>query len=242
MQLVPKFNQQDHQTWSLLFNKQASLRSSQIIPEFSEGLDYLQITGEKIPDIQNINSRLQKATGWSGVYCEGFVEPLDFFKMLADKKFPIGSFIRDVKDLSYTPAPDVFHDLYGHIPFYFMPDYAEFNRQFGEAALQFAHSPQIIEEFQRLFWFTVEFGLLKTDNGLKIFGAGIASSFNECRYALSEEPLKTAFDLEIIRHKSFRIDIMQPELFVLESKNQLYECLGEFVQPYQEKFHAVVSS
>ena len=156
-----------------------------------------------------------------------------FFAMLANKHFPIGGFIRDPKDLSYTPAPDVFHDLYGHIPFYTIPEYADFCENFGRCALKYKNNTQAIEEFQRLFWFTVEFALTKTKSGVRIFGAGIASSFSECAYALSNQPRVHAFDLEVIRQKDFRIDILQTDLYLLESPQQLYSCLAEFEKKYK---------
>lgn len=232
----PKFSDLDHQTWNQLFTKQSTLRAQQIIPEFQQGLHLLNITAEEIPDIRKINSTLLKLTGWQGVYVPGLVEAADFFKMLADRKFPIGAFIRDPRNLSYTPAPDVFHDLYGHIPFYTIPEYAKFCERFGSCALKYCKSDKIVAEFQRLFWFTIEFGLLQTDQGPRIFGAGIASSFAECAYALSSGPEVEVFNLEKIRHQDFRIDEMQKKLFKLESSQQLYVCLDDFEKPYLRKF------
>ena len=231
----PEFSQQDHQTWRQLFQNQSPLRCEQIIPEFTEGLNYLGITQDHIPDLAAVNSKLQKKTGWEGVFVKGFESPLTFYEMLAHKKFPIGSFIRDAKDLSYTPEPDIFHDLYGHIPFYTIPEYASFCQDFGQRGLKYLNSEKITEEFQRLFWFTIEFGLLKTTKELKVFGAGIASSFGECAYALSNKPVKKAFNLEDIRNKPFRIDLMQDQLFVIEDIHQLYKCLDDFEKKYKEK-------
>lgn len=228
-----QFTEQDHRTWNQLFKNQSPLRSVQLIPEFSKGLDLLGITADLIPDMDIVNVKLHQLTGWKGIYVKGFVEVVDFFKMLARREFPIGSFIRDPKDLSYTPEPDVFHDLYGHIPFYTNPDYAYFSEMFGKSALKFADQPEAIEEYQRLFWFTVEFALVKTDQGQRIFGAGIASSFAECAYALSKEPTVLPFDIEIIRNRPFRIDLIQDTLFLLENTNQLYSCLNKFEEKYK---------
>ena len=239
--MKPNFSETDHRTWRELFTQQAVLREKQLIPEFGQGLKLLGITADRIPDLDEVNSKLKKLTGWQAVYVDGFVDARDFFQMLSDKKFPVGSFIRDAKDLSYTPAPDVFHDLYGHIPFYTIPEYANFCEQFGTVALKYAHDQKIIDEFQRLFWFTVEFALVKTANGTRIFGAGIASSFGECAYALSGKPKVHAFDPEVIRNKDFRIDIMQEDLFILESAEQLYHCLNEFIMPYRRNEQLSVS-
>lgn len=228
MNQSPQFTKQDHETWKELFLKQAPLRDFQIIPEFSKGLKLLEMNYDAIPDLSLVNSRLEKLTGWNGQYVDGFVEPVDFFKMLSDKKFPIGNFIRDPKDLSYTPEPDVFHDLYGHIPFYTIPEYAYFCEEFGRRALKYKNEKKAVDEFQRLFWFTVEFGLVQTLRGVRIFGAGIASSFSECAYALSEKPRVHSFDLSVMRNKDFRIDLIQEDLFLMDSPQQLYACLEQF--------------
>ena len=228
----PDFTAKDHETWKILFSKQTPRRHEQIIPEFSYGLEILGITPEKIPDVNSVNQKLHALTGWQGIFVKGFEGPETFYEMLANKQFPIGSFIRDPKDLSYTPEPDIFHDLYGHIPFYIIPEYGNFCQDFGKRGMKYLNSPQISEEFQRLFWFTTEFGLLKTSRGLQICGAGIASSFGECAYALSGKPQVLPFDVEIIRNKEFRIDIMQETLFVLENMSQMYGCLDLFERPY----------
>lgn len=233
----PNWTSEDHKTWRTLFQAQDPLRDQQIIPTFSQGLRELNIGSAQIPDLVDVNQRLKKKTGWEGVYVNGFEGPQTFFHMLANKKFPVGQFIRDAKDLSYTPEPDVFHDLYGHLPFYIDQDYADFSYEFGRRAIKYLDSEKITEEFQRFFWFTVEFGLVKTMAGLRIFGAGIASSFGECAYSLSQQPKKLPFDLEVIRAKPFRIDIMQNELFVFENVHELYKSLDQFERAYRnDKF------
>ncbi|MGZ3773449.1 MAG: phenylalanine 4-monooxygenase [Pseudobdellovibrionaceae bacterium] len=226
------YTTEDHETWRRLFQRQTPLRSVQVIPEFSKGLELLGITDERIPDLEKVNAKLRSLTGWEGVLVQGLEGPEAFYRMLANKQFPIGNFIRDPKDLSYTPEPDVFHDLYGHIPFYTMPEYGEFCQEFGIRGQKYLSSEKITEEFQRLFWFTAEFALIKTTAGIRIFGAGIVSSFGECAYSLSGKPNVLNFDLEKIRNKEFRIDIMQETLFLLDSTEQLYGCLDEFEKGY----------
>lgn len=230
-----KYTPEDHDTWRRLFERQTPLRSAQIIPEFTKGLELLGITGEQIPNLEKVNEKLYALTGWRGVLVEGLEGPDAFYKMLANKTFPVGNFIREPKDLSYTPEPDVFHDLYGHLPFYTIPEYGKFCQDFGVRGQKYLSSPEITEEFQRLFWFTAEFGLIKTSAGLRIFGAGIASSFGECAYALSETPKVINFDLNKVRNQPFRIDIMQDTLFLLESAQQLYSCLDDFEKAIQQK-------
>lgn len=232
--IKPIFTEMDHLTWKTLFEKQSPLRYTQIIPEFSQGLKVLGIDETKIPDLDIVNKKLQAMTGWQGVFVSGFEEPKSFFKMLSEKKFPIGSFIRNIENLSYTPEPDIFHDLYGHLPFFTILEYAQFCQEFGTRALKYIDQPNIVEEFQRLFWFAIEFGLIDTAQGTRIFGAGIASSFSECDYALSLQPKVVEFDLETIRKKPFRIDLLQDTLFKFKSANDLYQSLEAFEKKYME--------
>jgi phenylalanine-4-hydroxylase len=227
---LKKFTPAENQTWKALFTRQSQKRAQQIVPEFARGLEALAITPDLIPDLEQVNSRLQKLTGWRGVPVEGLEEGESFYSMLAQKMFPIGNFIRDEKDLSYTPAPDVFHDLYGHLPFFANSEYAEFCQQYGKLAMAFKDDHEKLREFERFFWFTIEFGLMETSEGRRIFGAGLASSFSECDYALSDKPLVRKFDVELLRQQEFRIDIFQEKLFVLQNPEQLYQSLEQLAK------------
>ncbi|MGZ3694984.1 MAG: phenylalanine 4-monooxygenase [Bdellovibrionota bacterium] len=224
-----QYSKQEHETWKLLFARLTPKRSTQIHQIFLEGLDALKITEKKIPDIAAVNLILRQKTGFVGVPVEGLEEAGRFFSMLAKRKFPIGNFIRDRNDLSYTPAPDVFHDLYGHLPFLADERYADFCHEFGLEASQYASCPLILRQFERLFWFGVEFPLIRTKDGLRIFGGGIASSLTECDYALSEKPKLIPFDLEKIRFHDYKIDELQAEIFCLDSPEQLYASVMELV-------------
>ena len=222
------FSQDENKTWTALFNRQMPLRDQQIHPIFSRGVNALGLTEKGIPSLDVVNTRLKNLTGFTGVPVSGLEEPEHVFKLLSEKHFPIGNFIREPKDLSYTPAPDVFHDMYGHIPYFADKDYAVFCENYGKKALELRHLPDALIQFDRLFWFTIEFALIKTPKGNRIFGAGITSSFMECEYALSDKPDVQPFNLDIIRHQDFRIDELQKRLFILENEAQLYSCLGEF--------------
>ncbi len=233
MSTMKDYTDQDHETWRMLFSAQSVLRDSQITPEFSKGLSLLNMNPTAIPNLVEVNKKLLSLTGWQGVSVAGYAEPKIFFDMLASREFPIGQFIRNASNLAYTPEPDVFHDFYGHIPFFTLPAYANFCEEFGKRAMKYTDSYRIIDEFQRLFWFTIEFGMVKTPQGIKVLGAGIASSFKECAHALSDKPKLHKFDIEAIRNKKIRIDIVQDDLFLLESLDQLYTCLDEFEKPYK---------
>lgn len=223
-----EFSPAEHDVWRQLFSRQAVKRDLQIWDLFSRGINALGFTADRIPDINEVNEKLEKLTGFKGVPVQGFEEPESFYQMLAEREFPIGYFIRDPKDLGYTPAPDVFHDLYGHLPFLIDQKYADFCQDIGARTVKFKQRPDLLRQWERLFWFTVEFALVKTPKGNRIFGGGIASSISECEFALSDKPEVLPFDLEVIRQREFKIDEFQRTIFILESPEQLYSCLDEY--------------
>ncbi len=219
------FTREEQETWAEIMDSHRKKRKNQLHPIFLEGLELLEMDTNSIPDIQTVNKKLKKLTGWEGVFVKGFEDPRSFYPMLRDKQFPIGNFIRSKQDLSYTPEPDIVHDFYGHIPFLANKLYADYCQKLGELSGRVIHDAAKFREFERLFWFGVEFSLVKTQNGIRIFGAGIASSIGECEYALSQKPKVIPFDIDLVRKKEFRIDEMQREIFLLESPEQLYASL-----------------
>ena len=231
-QLSPprNFTEAEQLTWADIISIQRPRRERQMHPLFMQGIAKLDMDVDRIPNLEKINRKLKSLTGWTGVLVEGLEDGASFYSMLRDRQFPIGNFIRDRGDLNYTPAPDIVHDLYGHIPFFADADYADFCQRFGALAARAAHIPEHLVQYERVFWFTIEFGLIETINGRRIFGAGIASSIGECEYALSNKPQVVPFDLEVIRRQDFRIDQMQTKLFLLNDTRQLYGCLGELEQ------------
>lgn len=193
---------------------------------FEKGLKALDMDVDSIPNLDEVNKKLKSLTGWEGVLVEGLEGGETFYEMLKHRQFPIGNFIRDKKDLNYTPEPDIMHDFYGHIPFFVDKTYADFCQKFGEVAMKYFDQPEKFRQFERVFWFTIEFGLVKTSTGTRIFGAGIASSIGECVYALSGDPEVIPFDVDVVRNQEFRIDEMQKRLFLLENPEQLYKSLN----------------
>jgi phenylalanine-4-hydroxylase len=222
------FTPEEHETWKVMFERQVPKRDQQIFHLFSEGIRALGIDAERVPDIEAVNAKLKRLTGFEGVPVVGLEEDQPFYQMLGERQFPIGNFIRDRKDVSYTPAPDVFHDLYGHLPFLADRDYADFCAELGRRATKVGQNSDSLKQWARLFWFAVEFSLIKTPVGNRIFGAGIASSYGECEYALSTRPEILPFDLETIRLRDFRVDEFQRTIFLMESTQQIYGCLDEF--------------
>ncbi len=221
------FSKDENKVWGELYAKQSPLREIQIHPIFSEGLTHLKITDERIPYLEDINQRLYALSGFRGIPVEGLEDAASFFNMLERREFPVGNFIRDARDLSYTPAPDIFHDLYGHLPFLADTAYADFSCELGRRASRYSGDPAKLRMWERLYWFGVEFTLIRTPQGRRIFGAGIASSFSECAYALSSSPEIRPFNLREMLNREYRIDEMQKTLYEIQSPQQLYECLDE---------------
>lgn len=196
-------------------------------PMFMRGLEQLGLDRETIPQLDDVNAKLSALTGWRGVFVKGLEDGNGFYRLLRDRKFPIGNFVRDRRDLNYTPEPDIVHDLYGHIPFHADAAYADYCQRYGELACRYLDDPVRLRRLERYFWFTIEFGLVDLPIGRRIFGAGIASSVGECVYALSGEPEVLPFDVETICAQEFRIDQMQKRLFVLQSPQQLYDSFSK---------------
>jgi phenylalanine-4-hydroxylase len=238
LQTYRKWTPEEKQTWKMLFERQATLRDEQIYYKFSEGIKKLGLVAEDTPDLDKVNEILASLTGFHGIAVEGLEEGDSFYPALARKEFPIGNFIRDAKDINYTPAPDIFHDLYGHLPFLADKDYANFSNRLGLLASKYSKDPEKFKQCERMYWFGVEFSLIKTPKGNRIFGAGIASSFGECAYALSDKAEVLPFSVDRVRAQDFRIDDFQRRIFILENEQQLYGCLEEFEEklgiPYVE--------
>jgi phenylalanine-4-hydroxylase len=224
------FSTEEHATWAEIVSRQKATRAAQMVSIFVDGVARLEFDRDTIPSLDEVNARLGRLTGWKGVYVKGLEDGAGFYSLLRDRCFPVGHFVRDRKDLNYTPAPDVVHDLYGHVPFHADQAYADYCQRYGALACQFLADPVRLRRLERYFWFTNEFALVETPKGRRIFGAGIASSVGECAYALSDQPEVLPFDVEAICAQEFRIDQMQPRLFVLKSVEQLYSSFDRLEQ------------
>jgi phenylalanine-4-hydroxylase len=222
------FTDADQEVWRRLYAGTERCRREQAHPDFCDGLEKLGIGPDRIPALADVNARLKALTGWQGVFVEGLEDAGAFFRGLARREFPVGAFIRSANDLAYTPAPDVFHDMYGHLPLLANRNYADFCAEFGARAALYTDDPVRLKAFETFFWFGVEFPLIKTEQGLRIFGGGILSSRYESDYCLSEKPEKRAFDCHAMGRTPYRIDQVQPVLFVLSAPEQLFSSLDAF--------------
>ena len=216
-----RYTARDHATWRTLFARQTELLKGRVVPEYYAGLAALGITGAGIPDFAEMNRVLTRATGWSVVAVPGLVPDAVLFAHLAARRFPAGYWIRAPEQLDYIEEPDVFHDVFGHVPLLMQPSYADYIAAYGRAGLAYA-GHAALENLARLYWYTVEFGLMRTPAGLRIFGAGILSSAGESIYALeSPQPLRIAFDCERVLRTRYEIDHYQSVYCVLSGYDDL---------------------
>ena len=219
---VPAYTEEQHGTWALLIENQSKVLPNRACNEFLDGLAKIPFPRDRIPALRDISDSIEKYTGWKLMRVDGLVPDKEFFHLLAEKIFPSTDFIRDRSELGYTPSPDMFHDLLGHVPLLVNPRFTAFFEKFGRAgvrAFQLGHPG--MKMLPRIYWYTVEFGLIQNPEGLRIYGSGIVSSPNEVLYSLSEKPTKHPFDITEIANKPYDIWHMQEELFVIESFDQL---------------------
>lgn len=216
-----RFTAEEHRVWDLLFARQQELLHGRAVRAFEEGLGVLRLSKPGIPDLDELNERLFGRTGWTVVSVPGLVPDDVFFEHLSKRRFPAGNFIRSARQLDYLEEPDVFHDVFGHVPLLALPAVADFMQRLGELGLDALGRGQI-HRLARLYWYTVEFGLAREDGALRIFGAGILSSFGESRFSLeSAEPKRPTFDLERVLRTTYRSDAFQHCYFVIDSFDDL---------------------
>jgi phenylalanine-4-hydroxylase len=183
---------------------------------FEESLDVLQLSRPGVPNLDELNDRLHARTGWTVVAVPGLVPDDVFFRHLSERRFPAGNFIRQARQLDYLEEPDVFHDVFGHVPLLARPEIADFMQAMGQLGLG-ARGPRDLQRLARLYWYTVEFGLAREEGALRIYGAGILSSFGESLYALdSAKPHRLAFDMERVLRTPYRTDAFQQSYFVVD--------------------------
>lgn len=221
-----KFTDTDHHTWGQLFQRQCGVLQDRVTPEVIQGIEKLSICDNKIPKFSELNRLLMKETRFSIVPVTGLIPEDLFFKLLSQRKFPSTGFIRKPHQLDYLEEPDMFHDIFGHVPLLTNPVFADFMQLFGLKGLEalekgYSHLPTT------LYWFTVEFGLINTRSGVRIYGAGITSSKGESIYSLdSPDPIHQVFDLHQLLHTPFRTDVFQKNYFIIDSFEQLFDAVN----------------
>ena len=215
------YTAEEHATWDTLFARQATLLPGRASEAYLRGLDVLKLSKPGIPDFEELSDRLMKLTGWQVVAVPGLVPDDVFFDHMANRRFVAGNFIRRPDQLDYLQEPDVFHDVFGHVPMLADPVFADYLAASGRGG-QRALGLEALKYLGRLYWYTVEFGLIAEPDGLRIYGSGIVSSFSESRFALDDpSPNRIGFDLARVMRTEYRIDDFQQNYFVIPSFDEL---------------------
>lgn len=226
--------------WRRLYARQMKLLPGRAAPDYLRHLAALD-AGSAIPDFEAVSRRLRSATGWVLVAVPGLIPDLAFFEHLANRRFPVTVWLRRPEEFDYIVEPDVFHDFFGHVPLLFDAAYADYMQAYGKGGLKAARL-DALAMLARLYWYTVEFGLIRTAEGMRVFGAGILSSGGEVVHSLeSPKPRRLAFDLERILRTEYRIDRFQDTYFVIESFERLVEDTAPDFAPIYERLRALPS-
>ena len=222
-----RFTPAEHAVWDLLFARQSEALKGRAVGDFFRGLDVLRLSRPGIPDFDELNERLFARTGWTVVSVPGLVPDDVFFAHLARRRFPAGNFIRAADSLDYIEQPDVFHDVFGHVPLLALPAVADFMQAMGAEGLA-AIEAGALHRLARLYWYSVEFGLALEAGETRIYGAGLLSSFGESRFALDDPAVRRArFELRQVLRTRYRSDAFQQAYFVIPSLDALLRMLGE---------------
>jgi phenylalanine-4-hydroxylase len=230
------YSAEDHGIWSTLFERQRRTLGRHVAQEYLDGLAALGIGPDGIPDFDRMNASLRRITGWEVVAVPGLIPSRPFFQMLANRKFPAGTFIRSREQLDYLEEPDIFHDVFGHVPLLTNPAYADYMNEYGRIGLE-AMEHKGVKFLARLNWYTIEFGLIRKPEGIQIYGAGIVSSFGEAKYVVADRSAnQLAFNLERVLRTGYYIDDFQATYFVIDRFEDLFDLLKttDFIALYDK--------
>ena len=226
------YTPEQHAVWKTLYERQTKLLPGLACDDFVEGMKNLPMSADEIPNFEKLSETLMRKTGWQIVAVAGLVPDDVFFEHLANRRFPAGNFIRGAHELDYLEEPDVFHDVFGHVPMLMHPVMADFIQAYGQGGLR-AQKLGKLTNLARVYWYTVEFGLVQQKDGLRIYGAGIASSFSESTFSVeSDSPNRIGFDLERVMRTNYRIDDFQESYFVLDKLDDLLALAKTEFAPY----------
>jgi phenylalanine-4-hydroxylase len=224
----------DHDTYRRLYERQAALLDGLACDEFVSALPSLGVK-DRIPHFEEINDRLRGVTGWEIVAVPGLIPEVPFFTLLANRRFPVTDWIRTPQEFDYIVEPDVFHDLFGHVPLLFNPVFADHMQEYGKGGLK-AHRLGACELLSRLYWYTIEFGLIRQAQGVRAYGAGILSSPGELKYAVrSPIPQRVPLDIERAMRTRYKIDSFQQTYFVIDSFQELFDKTAPDFTPIYER-------
>ncbi|TVR97060.1 MAG: phenylalanine 4-monooxygenase [Wenzhouxiangellaceae bacterium] len=222
--IIP-YSDEEHAVWRDLYSRQIDIIQGRACQEFLDGLDMLKLPTDRIPQPTEVSRILHERTGWQVEPVPALINFDRFFRLLAERKFPAASFIRTREEMEYLQEPDIFHEIFGHTAMLTHQAFADFTEAYGKAGVKASREERVF--LARLYWFTVEFGLLQTADGIRIYGGGIASSPGETIYSLeSDQPLRRPFDPIDALRTPYRIDIFQTVYYVLDRMDDLFELAG----------------
>ncbi len=226
-QIYNNYTPEDFEVWRILYDRQIQNLPKAASKAHLEGLDKVNFVSEEIPSFEQTNEILNDLTGWRLAVVPGIVPDYTFFELMSNRRFPATTWLRKMKELDYLEEPDMFHDVFAHVPLLSNQAFVNFLEELSKIGLGYVGNDYAIELLSRIYWFTVEFGLIKEEAGLRIYGAGILSSAGETKFCLSDEPPKFDFDVRTIANTSYRKDVFQDRYFVIQSYEQLYQSIPE---------------
>lgn len=219
---------QDAKVWKILFEQQMKILPTVASLEYLEGIKTMGFNANELPNFDKINARLKELTGWRIVGVPGIIDPIIFFPLLAERKFPATTWLREINQLDFLPEPDMFHDIMGHVPLLSNQIFCDFFQRIGKLGCQYLHNPKAVSMLGCLYWYTVEFGLIKSEkDSVKIYGAGVLSSYGEIQSALSQQSEYIPFDAERILNATYNDRCIQNKYFIIDSFEQLYHAMDE---------------
>ena len=226
-QIYANYTPEDFEVWKLLYNRQLDFIKNKVAPEFLESLDTVGFSPDRIPNFEIVNTTLSRYTGWQIITVPNLAPAETFFNHLSNKRFTATCWLRSMDQIDYLEEPDMFHDVFAHTPLLSNTDYTDFFQKMGQRAMRIINEPQKVTMLQRLYWFTIEFGLIRSSNEVKIYGAGIISSKGEAEHSLSKDSTKLEYDVEKIMNHPFRTDIIQDTYYVIDSFEQLSDSFDQ---------------
>lgn len=235
-----KYTQEDHEVWQILYQQQMEHLQEKATKDFFTGLKLCGFESDKIPHIETVNANLKKATAWEVYVVPGLIADQPFFEFLANKKFPVSTWIRKKHELEYLEEPDMFHDVFAHVPLLSIQSFVDFVQGLAKISLKYIDNTEAIELLSRLYWFTIEFGLIKEDNHLRIYGAGILSSIGESEFSVNDCHVpRFAYDVRKIMQTPFYKHDFQKQYFVINSYDELFASLPSIEVILEEELTAI---
>jgi phenylalanine-4-hydroxylase len=220
------YTPEQHATWAELVRRRMPELAEHACQEYLDGFHQIGLREDSIPNLAQVNQRLNLRTGWNATPVSGFLPPDAFFEMLAARQFPTTTWLRSRESLEYTPEPDIFHDVFGHVPMHAHPVFADFLQHYGRVCAALTDKDKL-ERMGRLFWFTVEFGVIRQHGEIKLYGSGLISSHGESNYVIQGGPEIREFNLDQVLDQQFLVSEMQKVLYAVESFDQIYEAAQE---------------